>query len=172
MSIYQDIEAAVVARLAPFGSVGFEVVALPETQSDYSRPFVNGKITVAYHSSSYDKPNSIGHMSQYEEISVIVSIQSRFLRGDKGIYSIASIVRKALLGFEPAGYWRMWAKEFGLKDAKLEDGLWTYYGLFCTKALAVEDFEEDISNLISQISYDNDLTGETFSVGNDNTPTP
>ena len=172
MSMYEDIESAVVNRLAPFGTIGFEVVALPETQADYSRPFVNGKITVAYHSSNYDKPNSVGHMSQYEEIAIIISIQSRFLRGDKGVYNIASIVRKALIGFEPANYWRMWAKEFGLKDAKLEDGLWTYYGLFCTKALAVEDFEEDVSRLVSQISYDNDLTGETFSVSEEDAPTP
>jgi len=99
MSMYEDIESAVVDRLAPFGTVGFDVVALPETQAEYSRPFVNGKITVAYHSSSYEKANSIGHMSQYEEIAIIVSIQSRFLRGDKGIYNLAALVRKA--GEEP-----------------------------------------------------------------------
>lgn len=164
MSIYENIEAAIVDRLKVFEAAGFSVVPLPETQADYVRPFVNGKITVAYHSSEYKEHNSVGVMSQYEEIRFILSVQSRTLRGTKGVYNITSIIRSALIGFQPAGYWRMWAKESGLQEAKLEDGLWTYYAIFSTKALAVEDFEEELGALLSRLTFDNELTGESSSV--------
>jgi hypothetical protein len=166
MSIYQEIEAAIVDRLKPFEEAGFLVVALPEVQADYSRPFTNGKITVAYHSSDFkEHNNSLAFISQYEEIRIIVGVQSRKLRDNGGVYDLMGVLRKALIGFEPPECWRMWAKEAGLNEAKLEDGLWTYYAIFCTKTLAVEDYEEDVSQLVKYIQFDNTLTGESSSVG-------
>jgi len=163
MSIYTDIEQAVADRLAPFGAADFDVRVLPEKQSEYEqRPFGTGRITVAYHSSKFDEHNSIGAAtSQFEEVTIALAIQSRFLRGPKGIYTIAGIVRRYLVGFEPGGQDPMWAKEFGLKDASHEDNLWTYYAHYCTRTMAVQDVPADESALLQLIQFDNNFTGES-----------
>ncbi len=167
MSIYEEIESEIADRLAAVIGAGIDVTVLPERQADYSRPFVNGQVTVCYHSSKYAEPNSTAQMSQYEDISFILAIQSRTLRGDKGIYEIASKCRRYLIGFEPTNCHRMWAKEFGLQDGKIEDNLWTYYAIFCTRTLAVEDYAETfIADELAIVSYENELTGNNFDTQN------
>ena len=166
MSYISDIEQAIADRLAPFGSVGFTVQVLPENQDEYAtKPFLNGQITVAFHSSKYAGHNSIGlGTSQYEEVFFILAIRSKKLRGDKGVYNIASIVRRYLVGFKPAGFWPMSAQEMALKEATREDALWTYYITFKTKALAIEEVEADPSALLSLLTFDDLVTGESNSV--------
>jgi hypothetical protein len=168
MSLYTDIEAEIVARLTPFKAQGFNVLALPEVQADYEKPFLNGRITVAYHSSEFDKPQSTEQISQWEEIRVIVGIEARSLRGTgKGIYDMMALVRKYLIGFIPTDCERMWAKEAGLKKAEYENNVWTYYAIFCTKALAVEDYTETlIADESTLYTYENTLTGADFSTEN------
>jgi hypothetical protein len=166
MSYIDDIEQAIADRLAPFGTVGYTVQVLPENQDEYAtKPFLNGQITVAFHSSKYAGHNSVGlGASQYEDVFFILAIRSKKLRGDKGIYNIASIVRRYLVGFNPAGFWPLSAQEMALKEATREDALWTYYMTFKTKALAVEEVEEDESALLALLTFNDLVTGESNSV--------
>lgn len=162
MSYIEDIEQAIADRLSPFGTAGFTVRVLPENQSEYGeKVFLNGEITVAYHSSKFDERNDIGlGSSQYEDITFILAIRSRKLRGAKGVYNIASIIRRYLVGFKPANYWPIKAVEMGLKDATREDQLWTYYATYQTRAIAVEDLEIGTEAALAKILFDDLLTGE------------
>lgn len=166
MSYIESIEQAVADRLAPFGTVGFNVRVLPEVQAEYDQKvFLNGEITVAYHSSKFDERNDIGlGSSQYEDIMIILAIRSRFLRGTKGVYNIASIVRRYLVGFRPAGYWPMKAVEMGLKDATREDALWTYYATYQTRAIAVQETDAETAPNLLKIILDDILTGDSNEV--------
>jgi hypothetical protein len=166
--MYEDLEAAIVAKLAPLETVGFEVTALPENQLEYSqRPFEQGAIKVAYAGSDFDEANSFGAcLSQYEDVTIGISIQSRTLRGTIGVYALVALIRKTLQGWIPmAGFQRMIAKETKLKDAFLEHGTWTYYMMFKTRTLAVEDASETtLADALVNIQYDNTLTDESTSI--------
>ena len=167
MSYISDLEQAIADRLEPFGTVGYTVQVLPENQADYAtKPFINGQITVAYHSSKYGDTNSIGQgVSQYEMMKFIIAIRSKKLRGDKGIYNIVSIIRRYLVGFRPLeNSWAMTADEMALKEASREDALWTYYIMFDLKRLAVEETPADESALLALLTFDNLVTGSTNSV--------
>lgn len=168
MAYIDDIEQAIADRLAPFGGIGYTVQVLPENVADYAtKPFLNGQITVAYHSSKYEKPQSIGQgTSQYEMMKFIISIRSKSLRGDKGVYNIASIIRRYLVGFRPVNPlgFPLTADEMALKEATREDALWTYYITFDVKRLAVEETPEDTSALLALITFDNLVTGDSNSV--------
>ena len=168
MSLYTDIEAEIVARLTPFKAQGFNVLALPEVQADYEKPFLNGRITVAYHSSEFDKPQSTEQVSQWEQINFIIAVESTKLRVEgRGIYDLMATIRRYLIGFQPSNCDRMWAKEAGLKKAEYDNNLWTYYAIYCTKTLAVEDYtEEFIADGLELVSYENSLTGNNFDTEN------
>jgi len=167
MSYISDIEQAIADRLAPFGTVGYTVQVLPENQSEYeTKPFLNGQITVAFHSSKYGKTNAIGQgVSQYETTKFIIAVRSKKLRGDKGIYNIVSIIRRYLVGFRPVeNSWAMTADEMALKEATREDALWTYYITFDVMRLAVEETPSDDSALLALLTFDDLVTGGTNTV--------
>lgn len=150
---YQQAEADIVTRLQPFSGDDLEIVPLPENLKDFERPFTKGKITVCYKGSKWDKPHSTQQISQKEELTFEISMQSRFLRGSKGIYAIKYMVTKALLGFMPTDCDRMYAHESGMTGvATQNDGVWTYSYLLCCTSLVVEDFEEDLSVMLNRIS--------------------
>jgi hypothetical protein len=161
MNYIQDIETAIVTRLQDFENLGFTTVALPEKQTDFEKPFLNGKITVCYHSSEYEKPQSTMHVSQYETINIIISVQSRRLRtlgNNIGIYDMISLLRRYLIGFIPNGAgWRMFAKEVQLNKAEFSENLWTYYAIFSVKTLAVEDFQPITEPPITQITFNTEI---------------
>lgn len=154
MSIYANIEQAIADRLSPFGGLDFDVRVLPENQSEYGqRAFNAGRITVAYHSSKFMDHNSIGAgTSQFEKATFAIAIESRTLREAKGVYNIASIIRRYLVGFSPSGETPLKAEEFGLKEATHEDNLWTYYAYYSTVIMAVEDVPDDPSALFNEIT--------------------
>lgn len=163
---YQQAEADILARLQPLAGADLEVEALPEKLSDFNRPFEKGKITVGYKGSKWDKPRSTAQITQQEELSFEISMQSRTLRGPKGIYAIKYLITKALLGFQPTDCERMYAHESGMTGtATQNDGVWTYSAIFCCTALVVEDFEEDLSVILNRISnLFPQYTGDDFDV--------
>lgn len=157
MNYIQEIETAIVSRLQDFENLGYTAIALPEKQTDFEKPFLNGKITVCYHSSEYATPQATMQVSQHETVNIIISVQSRRLRtlgANIGIYDMIALLRKYLIGFIPTGaLWRMFAKEVQLNKAEFSENLWTYYAIFSVKTLAVEDFAPITEPPITEITF-------------------
>ena len=101
---YENLETEIVARLSPFLTVGITVEKLPELEADRKVPLpTKAKFTVIYAGSEYASPLSTAQISQEEKIFIQVLIESTFLRGNLGVYNLASVLKKALTGFQPSG---------------------------------------------------------------------
>lgn len=158
---YEQAETDIIARITPFINAGIEVIPLPQNQADFKRPFEKAKITVAYKGSKWEKPQSTAEMSQDEDVMFEFSIQSKTLRGDRGIYIVKSLLIQALVGFAPTNCDKMYCKESGMTEAKttFEDGVWTYTLIMCCRNVSVEDFTEDLSVILQRITNNVSING-------------
>lgn len=163
---YELLEDQVVARLQPFTTIGIQVERLPETESQKKQVNPgNARFTVIYAGSEYEAVNSTAQVSQTEKIFIQVLIESTFLRGNKGIYSLTSALKKALIGFRPQGITRLQVSKhhtIGQPDAEKKNNMWNYQVIFQGNALSVEDFTEDLGPLLKKITYEDG--NENFTV--------
>ena len=79
---------------------GVDVLALPETQADFSKPFKKGRITVAYKGSKYGPVKATNQVSQQETPEFELIIQARKLRGANGVYAFLERVKALILGYK------------------------------------------------------------------------
>lgn len=133
----------------------FDVIPLPETQAEYSKPFTNGRATVAFTGAKLDQPQSTGEVSQYLVVTFSLSLQSRFLRGEKGIHQLSRLVKQYLLGFRPTYCDRLYhvSHEF----VRYEDGVWEHVMDFETKTLwvqGIDNEDEDELPLLTQLDFE------------------
>lgn len=155
---YELLENEVVARLQPFTTVGITVEKLPETEAQ--RKQVNpgkARFTIIYAGSEYEGANSTAQISQVEKVFVQVLIESTFLRGNMGVYALASILKKALTGFRPQNITRLQVSKhhtIGQPEAEKINNMWNYQIIFQGNSLHVEDFTEDIGPLLTKITYE------------------
>lgn len=164
--IYEDLEAAIVARLAPLAAdFGIEVLALPENQAQYVKPFEKARVTVNWKMSQFNggrygsqlPTKSVDHAVQQEDLEVEVVIQSRFLRGESGTYAIMEAIRRKLIGFQPLSLDPM--KLIEIKPDSYTDNLWMHVMTFGTKALSIDELDQTNEPLLDDVSFD-----ETFPV--------
>lgn len=161
---YENLEIEIVNRLAPFLSVGITVESLPELEVDRSRPLpTKAKFTVIYAGSEYGSALSTAQVSQEEKIFIQILIESTFLRGTLGVYNLASVLKKALTGFKPSGCRRIQVTKhhtIGGENAEKINNMWNYNVIFQTTALHVEDFTEDLSLILKEITLIDQPDGE------------
>jgi hypothetical protein len=95
-----------------------------------------------------------------------IEIQSRTLRGDRGIYIMKKALNQAIIGFAPADCDRIYAKESGMTGVAetLNEGVWTYSFVVACKTISVEDYAEDLSVLLKKITNNDLTTGGSFVV--------
>ena len=127
-----------------------DVIPLPQDDGSNSRPSKKAQIIVAYDNSEYKEALSTLPMAQEEWIEFVVTIRSRTLRGDTGIYTMFAAVKLALIGFVPtncevpiSGKW------FGFPDVGTKgriDEVWTYEFHLRTKSTLIQDMVEDSLN--------------------------
>ena len=134
---------------------GFDAIPLPETQAEYSKPFTNGRATVAFTGAKLDQPQSTDEVSQYLIVTFSLSLQSRFLRGEKGIHQLSQLVKQYLLGFRPTDCDRLYhvSHEF----VRYEDGVWEHVMDFETKTLwvqGIDNEDEDELPLLTQLDFE------------------
>lgn len=141
-----DIEKQLRAKIG----TGIDVEVMPETEAGFSRPFAKGRLSVCYKQSEFDKPRSTAEISQDEEQTIEVIIQSRTLRKTHGIYDLAERTRKALVGFMPKHCRRIYAVSF--KFESRETNLWVYVYTFATRSTIVEVEVPDTEPLITQVT--------------------
>jgi hypothetical protein len=163
---YEQAIADIVSRLSPLTAAQIDVVHTPENQNEFERPFTTGKISVGYKGSKWEKPKSTAEISQDEEVMFELAIQSRKLRGSKGIYAIKKLLIQVLVGFQPTDCDRLYCKESGVTGLPevFKDGVWTYSLIVCARNVTVEDFEEDLSVIMSQFINKDDTLGGQFTV--------
>jgi|ERR1044072_1236927 hypothetical protein len=166
---YEYIEDQIYQRLAPFEAADIEVRKLPEDQkeleTDGSRPFKKGRITIGYKGSKWKEPRSTAQIIQEEKLIFEIAIQSRQLRGNRGVYLLKKLIKEALVGFQPDHCDRITADESGMTGTATQtDGVWTYSALFCCTTESVENFEEDLSIILTKITNNNDELGDSFEV--------
>lgn len=155
---YAKLEDAIVARLEPLKALGFEVVALPDRDGDYDRPFKFGRVTVAYKSSLFNEDGfngkpmifSTNEIVQRETAELEVVIQSRTLRGDKGVHWLSRAVTKQIIGWEPDSWGRLYGREY--RYVEHADGIWTYALTLFTAGLMVQHNDAENLPLLSQIT--------------------
>lgn len=161
---YENLEIEIVARLIPFTTVGITVESLPELEADRSKPLpTKAKFTVIYAGSEYGNAMSTAQISQEEKIFIQILIESTFLRGSLGVYNLASILKKALTGFQPSGCRKIQVTKhhtIGGEEAQKINNMWNYNVIFQTTALHVEDFTEDLSLLLEKITLIDKSDGE------------
>ena len=163
---YETLENEIRDRLQPFTTVGIDVVVLPETEAERKRPHqTNARFTVIYSGSEYDLTMSTSSSNNNEKIFVTVLVESSFLRGAKGVYSLVSIIKKALSGFKPTGCQKLQPLKhhtIGQPEAENKDNMWNYQVVFQTTTLSVEDFTESLTPLLEKLTFKE--PGETFTV--------
>jgi hypothetical protein len=139
---YGALEIEIANRLQQkLQAQGFDAIPLPETQAEYSKPFTNGRATVAFTNAKLDDPQSTGEISQYLVVTFSLSLQSRFLRGDNGIHRLSQLVKQYLLGFRPTDCDRLYhvSHEF----VRYEDGVWEHVMDFEAKTLWVQGIDDN-----------------------------
>jgi hypothetical protein len=160
MSIYEDIESAIVQRLKPLEALPQIIVEpMPENQAGYSRPTADAKIWVVYEGSDLgsvrapgSELRSIGHGVQEETYSYQVQVMARKLRGTNGLYHLTKLIKSKLIGFEPCGLdkMNMISNRFAPGDDAYKENLFTYILTFATKGLSIEEVaDENLPGLVS-----------------------
>lgn len=168
----EDTEADITARLFAIAGDYIKVHATPETDADRPSPdSIRCNVFVMYTGSRYGEAKSTNQVSQDEFFQFAVVIESPFLRGDHGIYSVKKKVIDRLLGFEPRNSNRLTAVNAGFNTEKMmqNEGVFTFPVVFETRGMAVqvEDEDEEIGAPISEINASDPKilqpnTGEPF----------
>lgn len=160
MTIYEEIEKALVDRLKPLEALPQIIVEpMPENQAGYQRATVDAKIWVVYDGSEFGTPRStftpiidIGSSSQEETYSFQVQVMARKLRGTNGVYHLTKLIKSKLLGFEPCGCDKMTivSNRFAPGEDAYKENLFTYILTFATKGLSIEELpDENLPGLVS-----------------------
>lgn len=165
MFSYEQAEEEIFQRLKAFEAADIEVRKLAEDQeelaTDGPRPFKKGRLTIGYKGSKWGDTRSTAQIIQEEKVTFEIAIQSKQLRGSRGVYNLKRVVTQALIGFRPTDCDRMVADESGMIGAATQaDGIWSYSALFSCTTESVEDFEEDLSVILQKITNKNSTYGD------------
>ena len=158
-----ELENSIVERLSPLAGPTVEVIAVPETQAEFSRA-VQNRVTVAYSGGRVGEASmrSMADTQQDFGAMIDVTIQSRKLRGDAGIYALDQAVRGRLLGFRPANAGKMRIESVAFQA--LEENLWIYTLTFIAPTVFVEVDEQTSLTYCTRISTITPEEGTTLVV--------
>lgn len=153
--LYSQIEQEIVDRLEPLTAQNtIDVIALPENQADYERPFLHGRVVVAYKSSDFGAVRSTHQVNQDEKIQIEVIIQSRKLKGSTGLHSITEAIKRRLLGFDPTDCSKLYLVNNTFKEFNNDSGLWLYSLVFECRYTLVENAEYGTEQVLEQINFE------------------
>lgn len=170
---YEKLQDEIVERLQPFITAGIaSAIRLPETESERTQNLpTKVKFTVIYAGSEYSDVNSSGYISQYEKVFIQILIESTFLYGGAGVYNMASLLKRVLTGFKAQGTTKFQVAKhhtIGQPDAEKKDNMWQYSIVFQAISVHVEDYTEDLSVILTQLTYIDKPGDETMIVPPEN----
>lgn len=166
---YEELENSIIARLSALELAGIDVIALPETD-DVLKPSSGGKVTVAYLSSEFDSSVTTDIVSQPENITFQIIIQSRKLRGNIGIYNIVKSIQQLLLGWQTVSSGKITYSKV-VYDAH-ENGIWTYHVDLTTVNLALEQPDDVPVVIATQITLVDEYENQIIIPGDMDNPSP
>lgn len=166
--IYETIENNVLTRLAPLTEANIDVILMPENQSVPIRPQARAMVIVQYlisdttNGSEKVQSKSTGFTTHDELVFIEITIRSKNLRGEFGIYNIYELVNALLLGYSPGDCNKLLFKSFKF-DGYLEN-LWTYVAHYCATRNLVEKDPEEVEILLNQLKLLNENGDEILQV--------
>lgn len=165
---YDDLEDSIVTRLAPLLDDDIEVEHIPDNEEDYTRPFENPRVTVAYKASTFSdevvrgvpRTLSINETVQMEFAEVHILVRSRRLRGDDGVYAVTEKVKQLLYGFRPDDWSRMHPKQYDLIENA--DGIFICDFSFVCSAMAVQDEPDDTTEYpaLAELTFNTNIDAD------------
>lgn len=170
---YEQLEDQIYTRILPMASIpGISVRKMPESESERQKAFPgNAQFTVIYAGSEYPETISTSQVSQDEKVFIQVLIESSFLRGPQGVYSLLSALKSLLVGFAPSFCTRLQVVKhhtIGGDEAEKINNMWNYNVVFQAKAMTVEDFTEDLTIILKKITLIDQPDQDTNIIPNPN----
>ncbi len=152
---YELLETQIVERLLAYTPNGVVVVAFPENNAEFAKPFMSAHISVLYKGSHFGDgaknwTRSIGQTVQNEIVRFDLIIRSRFLRGaDHACLPLLKTVRTALVGYVPDNCDKVYmtGSEMVFPSDEQAGDIFTYVCTFEAVTLAVEAFDEQQDQL-------------------------
>lgn len=157
----EALENEIVAALQTALGSDYEVKANPENIEEFSIAFDKTRVWVGYQQSDFGDLESTRVVTQDEDVTVILTLQSRTLRGDTGIYATKKKVQDVLLGKVPGNcYQKFYAIYFGppKHDDVLCEDAWTFEYHIKTATKAVQAVSDNDTQLTPNYVESNFLT--------------
>lgn len=136
----RSLEKEIASYLAEKLGEGYDIIALPEKQSDYEKPFLKGRLTVAFSGEKPEKPQSTFQVSQHVTQTFTVSVQSRYLDSAPGVWGIGKLcdkVKSYMTGFHPTDGGLMYYVNH--EFVRYENGVWEHAVDFEARTMRVQD---------------------------------
>lgn len=134
-----------------------EVRTTPETQKEFDDQRLKDKpiINICYQGSDYERSRTVDIIAQAETEIFDVVVRSVKLRGQKGIYALMDLARRALVGFKLSGCKPIYLLDFKPDERSTEqEWVWKMRFAFET-SFAQVDNSQPVA-LLQQVSF-NDL---------------
>lgn len=106
---------------------------LPDDLEEYSTPMRKSLATIVFSGEKFERNQSVSEISQHLALSFTISVQSRLLRGDNGVYAVAEKVKSILLGFRPSDCGPMTLDEH--KFSGYQNAVWEHLITFSCSSL-------------------------------------
>lgn len=151
----RSAEIEIANHLAAKLGAGYDVLPLPEKQSDYEKPFSKARLTVAFAGEKPEMPQSTFQVSQHVKQTYTISVQSRFLNSTVDVLGIGKLcdkVKSYLTGFQPTDGGLMYYTNH--EFVRYESGVWEHAVDFETKTLRTQDdnIEEETGAPLASVS--------------------
>lgn len=129
------------------------IVPIGENDGDYDLPFGKRKAVIAFANEEPDPMSTgVGIIVQNTMVVFSVLLQSKTLRGDKGIYGLSAEIKKYLIGYRPTnGDPFLYA---GMRFEQKVKNTFEYSVDFKTKGMVVEQIEEETGPLLKKVTFD------------------
>lgn len=108
---YEQFESDIVALFIdkdedgnPVNNQVFDIVPLPDNESEFKPQLPKSLVYVAYESSDFSEPDILSHVVQDEKMKFFVEIHAKTRKGDRGTLSIFETIRKKLVGYKMLGF--------------------------------------------------------------------
>lgn len=134
-ALENDLQIKLQADLGASVSVEVE----PQLEAENTQPFVKPRVTIYLDQSEFEKTSSTVYIVQDENTKVILLVRARLLRGDNGVYDLIEKIRKSIVGFQPAGWSKLWLAKISLEERF--KGMWCYAVAIAGKSMIVEEAE-------------------------------
>lgn len=152
---YVDLELSIISQLNLLVDGGVEVVQTPDTDLEKDIAFEKPRVTIMYINSKFGESSgglpptmSTAESVQMEYAQITCNIQSRSLRGSKGVHAIGGDCKKLLLGFRPDKVWgRLFLDSYTFAEHK--DNVWYWVLTFACSRTIVQPCPGHSNDLIN-----------------------